>query len=48
LASQAVLDLLYEGIGQAQVVEGLFEGLDGPLRLSLVTLETLMGFSAST
>ena len=46
LASQAVLDLLYEGIGQAQVAEGLFKGLDGPLRL--VTLETLMGFAAST
>jgi len=48
LASPAVLDLRYEGIGQAQVVEGLFEGLDGPLSRSLVPLETLMGFSAST
>src|SRR5712692_11858948 len=48
LTSQAAFDLLDEVVGQAQVVEGLFEGLEGTLSLSAVVLEALVGFLAAT
>jgi hypothetical protein len=48
LASQAAFDLLDEVVRQAHVVQGLFEGFDGTLRLGLVALEAFSGSAATT
>ena len=42
LASQAAFDLLDEVVGQAQGMQGLFEGLNGPLRLALIRSQPLL------
>jgi hypothetical protein len=47
LAAQAAFDLLNEIVRQADVVQGLFEGLDGPLRLGMVALEAFSGKEAT-
>jgi hypothetical protein len=47
LASQAAFDLRDEIVRQADVVQGLFESLDGPLRLGMVALEAFSGQAAT-
>jgi hypothetical protein len=47
LASQAAFDLLDEIVRQADVVQGLFEGLDGTLCLGTVTLEAFRDGAAT-
>jgi len=44
VATQAACDLLHEVLGEAQVVEGLFESLKGPLGLLLIASQALVGF----
>ena len=43
LTSETAFDLLDEMVRQAYVVEGLFEGLDGTLRLGVIALEAFSG-----
>jgi hypothetical protein len=47
LASQAAFELLDEIVRQADVVQGLFEGLDGTLRLGMVALEAFRSSAAT-
>jgi hypothetical protein len=47
LASQAAFDLLHEVVRQTHGVQGLFEGLDGTLRLGVVALEAFSGSAAT-
>jgi len=47
LAAQASFDLLDEGVGERERLEGLLESLGSPWGLGLVTLKALMGFSAA-
>ena len=47
MASQAAFDLLHEVARQADVVQGLFEGLNGTLRLGVVALEAFRGGAAT-
>src|SRR4029450_5809731 len=47
LASQAAFDLLDEIVRQANVMQGLVEGRDGPLCLGMVTLEAFSGNAAT-
>jgi hypothetical protein len=46
LASQACFNLGHEVFRQPQGIEGLVEGLSGPLRLSAVALEAFSGRTA--
>jgi hypothetical protein len=47
LAAQAPCDLGREVFRQPQVIEGLLEGLGGPLRLTSVSLKALLSFEAT-
>jgi hypothetical protein len=47
LAAQAPFDLLDQGLGQLQLLEGLCEGTHGPLRLGVVALEALVGVATT-
>ena len=47
LAAQAPCDLGHHGLRQAQVLQGVVQGLGGPWRLAPIALKTFMGLKAT-
>jgi hypothetical protein len=48
LTSQAAFNLGHQVFGETQIMQSLFEGLDGMLRLAAITCEALLRCAAAT
>jgi hypothetical protein len=48
LAAQTAFDFGHEIVRQPQVIEGLLEGLSGPLRLAAITCKALLRCAITT